>query len=129
MSVYSPQLCSDHHCHSKLSHLLFRGVHSLSHFLYQCPQKWTVWENAWIKYFGLSPLTFDIHRTLFSLKVPGHSLPVFHVQLCQIISSSILALWGTHWSFIFNNRPFQTSSINSKIDTLVSHFSSELDLT
>ncbi|KAL0087497.1 hypothetical protein J3Q64DRAFT_1833772 [Phycomyces blakesleeanus] len=104
-------------------------VGTLSHFLYQCPQKWTVWETAWIKYFGLSPSTFDIHRALFSLEIPDHPSPVFHVHPCQITSSIILALWRTQWSFIFDNRTFQTSSINSKIDALVSHLSSDLNLT
>ncbi|KAL0075072.1 hypothetical protein J3Q64DRAFT_1853513 [Phycomyces blakesleeanus] len=73
-------------------HMCTANNDTLTHFIYQCPHKWSVWEISWERYFGQTPLPGDVHRALFCFDLPAHSLPYVHVQSSQVVSSIILTI-------------------------------------
>jgi hypothetical protein len=83
-------------------------IEDQSHFLFDCPNKRSVWEGAWISFFDSefsmdavrrAVLYFDYPRVLHLLGVPP--------AVC--IGYTLLAIWRNHFSYIFQRNTVQPS--------------------
>ena len=92
-----------------------------THFIFLCPLKQQVWRLVWNHFSSrdLRPSTF-IHF----IHTRDSPLSIFtYKQLFYIFSCTILSIWRSHWSFIFNDTPFIPSTCAiSAINYIQTHF-------
>jgi hypothetical protein len=114
-------------------------IETQDHFLFECPFKYHVWQTiyyTYIKQSAPSPSTNRITITMFHqllyLSSPTTyrtSHPLFpSLTTSQIFACTLQCIWQSHWRFIFNDIPFQPSSIIKTIARLLLQLDSELQL-
>ncbi|OAD80218.1 hypothetical protein PHYBLDRAFT_157465 [Phycomyces blakesleeanus NRRL 1555(-)] len=100
---------------------------STSHFLFTCPPKFSAWTIFWSTHFGNVPSMQDIHSALFSFRLPPSLTP--DIPTVSLVSCILLAIWHHHWSFVFDDAPFLSTSVLVTAASLVTRFHAELSLT
>ncbi|KAG1421595.1 hypothetical protein G6F58_003688 [Rhizopus delemar] len=75
------------------------------HFLFECSQKLAAWSSLWVSQFELPFSTYSLRRAIFLLEFPKCRSNTSTVPSI-FLGTLLLALWGNHWSFVFDGRPF-----------------------
>ncbi|KAL9536488.1 hypothetical protein MBANPS3_012616, partial [Mucor bainieri] len=82
---------------------------TMDHFLFSCPVKLAVWQQVHRDHLdtddSISPL--DLHLLLFTFR----SSHVHSPSALRIIAATLESIWLSHWSFIFNDTPFTTTTV------------------
>ncbi|KAI9490985.1 hypothetical protein BDB00DRAFT_835538 [Zychaea mexicana] len=89
---------------------------TITHFLYACPIKWTIWYTIWCDLFLFSPTFSQVHHAIFSLSFPSNPSAV---SSHMIISCILQGLWSTHWRYVFDQVPFLHDNICRDIHFLI----------
>lgn len=80
------------------------------HFVYECPLKLMVWQELWPSFFDVPFSTDLLKQALFELNFPpastANNLPP---SVC--IGHTLLAVWRSHFNFVFNEQPFLSSVV------------------
>ncbi|KAI9489201.1 hypothetical protein BDB00DRAFT_844794 [Zychaea mexicana] len=89
---------------------------TITHFLYACPIKWTIWYTIWCDLFLFSPTFSQVHHAIFSLSFPSNPSAV---SSHMIISCILQGLWSAHWRYVFDQVPFLHDNICRDIHFLI----------
>ncbi|KAI8051844.1 hypothetical protein BDF21DRAFT_482273 [Thamnidium elegans] len=89
-----------------------------NHFIFECSLKLIVWQELWPSFFDV-PFSIDVlKQALFDLKFPQssatNSLPP---SMCT--GHTILAIWRSHFNFVFNEQLFLSSVVISLARSLL----------
>lgn len=88
------------------------------HFLFSCPMKLLIWQSALSKFLRDQVWTALQVESLFLPPTPAIE-PLVEISMAALLSSILAAIWRNHWSFIFDEKPFEAdkgiNSINSDV--------------
>ncbi|OAD74955.1 hypothetical protein PHYBLDRAFT_167288 [Phycomyces blakesleeanus NRRL 1555(-)] len=96
------------------------------HFLFSCPLKIDVWSTFWQDVFGSHPTLPILHDAFYNLSFP-YTRPS-DIHAASLFSCALLAIWRHHWSTVFDNTPFVSSTVLSTASRLVAIFKAEKSL-
>ncbi|KAL0097125.1 hypothetical protein J3Q64DRAFT_1857049 [Phycomyces blakesleeanus] len=96
------------------------------HFLFFSPLKIDVWSTFWQDVFGSHPTLPILHDAFYNLSFPY--IRPSDIHAASLFSCALLAIWQHHWSTVFDNTPFVSSTILSTASRLVAIFKAKKSL-
>ncbi|KAG1142775.1 hypothetical protein G6F37_007348 [Rhizopus arrhizus] len=95
---------------------------SSTHFVYSCHHKHPIWEYIWDTYIDTPFSQPALHSAIFSLNMPTVKSIYKNTSSFQFLACTLLAIWSSHWSFIFAGSRFALPEvitlIQKHLDTL-----------
>ncbi|OAD72135.1 hypothetical protein PHYBLDRAFT_170027 [Phycomyces blakesleeanus NRRL 1555(-)] len=125
-------------CHSRLNSripttfpdpscaLCSHPLDNVTHFLFQCLVKLSVWSSIWTLYFAQTATPTVLLSGLQSFTFPPCTDS--SLSAASIFGCTLLAIWRHHWLFIFDHVPFVSFTAFSTASSLLDCLKSELAL-
>lgn len=95
---------------TSICYICCTAVDDPSHFMFLCPPKLLVWQTLWSEYFDLNFSKQTLQDALLLLRLPSTKKSVT-ISSASIFGATILAIWRSHWSSVFDDCPFRSSLV------------------